>query len=129
MGIHGIGSDLIELERFGEALDRHGERMLERLFTEGERAYCETKRRPLPHFAARFAAKEAVAKALGTGIGRHAAWREIEVTRGEEGVPGVRLHGAARDFAAAAGIVRVHLSLSHSRGLALAQALAERASA
>ena len=111
-----IGVDLIEVARIGSALERHGERFLGRVFTERERAYCRC--RP-PELAVRFAAKEAVAKALGTGIGT-IEWREIEVVRGPSGAPSVELHGRARALAERLGLGRPLLSLAHTHEHAIA---------
>jgi holo-[acyl-carrier protein] synthase len=111
-----IGVDLIEVDRIASVLARHGERFLGRVFTERERAYCRC--RP-PELAARFAAKEAVAKALGTGIGA-VEWREIEVVRGPSGAPGLELHGRARAQAERLGLGRPLLSLAHTREHAIA---------
>ncbi|HEY3081985.1 MAG TPA: holo-ACP synthase [Chloroflexota bacterium] len=111
-----IGVDLIEVGRIASVLARHGERFLERVFTEGERSYC---RRRAPELAARFAAKEAVAKSLATGIGA-VEWREIEVVRGPSGAPSVELHGRARAVAERLGLGRPLLSLAHTHEHAIA---------
>ncbi len=94
------------------------------MFTAAEARYCEERAQPALHFAARFAAKESVAKAFGTGIGACAGWRDIEVVKSPAGAPEIRLHGAAAAFAAAAGITGVLLSLSHSKTYAVANAVA-----
>lgn len=124
--IVGIGTDLIEISRIEQSVDRFGERFLERVYTPGEIAYCRRKKQSAESFAARFAAKEAAAKALGTGIARGITWRELEVTR----LPGCRpelvLHGRAAELAAALGITHLALSLSHSRDLSIAVVVAER---
>ena len=121
----GVGVDAIEIRRVRDALTRTPT-LLTRLFTERERASCVTRCGDLRYggLAARFAAKEAVAKALGTGI-RGFAFRDIEVLTDERGRPSVELRGGARDAAAAAGIAQVHVSLSHSGDLAVANAVAE----
>jgi holo-[acyl-carrier protein] synthase len=111
-----VGVDLIEVGRIASALSRHGDRFLRRVYTESERAYC---RRRAPELAARFAAKEAVAKALGTGIGA-VDWHEIEVVRGPSGAPGLELHGRARALAERLGLGRPLLSLAHTREHAIA---------
>jgi holo-[acyl-carrier protein] synthase len=111
-----IGVDLIEVERIRAALDRHGERFLERVYTEGERAYCQGR---APELAARWAAKEAVAKSLGTGIGE-VEWREIEVVRAPTGAPLLRLHGRARELADEQQLGASLLSLAHTREHAIA---------
>jgi holo-[acyl-carrier protein] synthase len=113
------------------ALDAvHGLRFRDRIFTPGEQAYCETRgRRRAESYAARFAAKEAVMKALGVGWGAYASWTDIEVCRDEKGAPRIELAGAARETAARLGIVSIVLSLSHAAGLAAALVVAESARA
>lgn len=124
MRIHGIGIDVVEVGRIAEAIERHGEAFLARLFTAGERAYCEAQNVPAMHFAARFAAKEAVAKALGTGIGGDAAWLDLEVLRDPSGAPRIALNGDAAEFARAVGITSVQISLTHAKAYAAANAVA-----
>jgi holo-[acyl-carrier protein] synthase len=124
MTILGLGIDLVEVARIEQSIERHGERFLRRVFTEGEIAYCAAMKAPAPFYAARFAAKEAVSKALGTGIGAECGWLEIEVRRKASGAPFVVLHGAAADTARRLGIATVLLSLSHTRHSAIAQAIA-----
>lgn len=119
--IVGVGIDVMEIDRFAEALARRP-RLAERCFTAGEAAYCAAKPFPPQHFAARFAAKEAVGKALGRGMTR---WREVEVVRGR-GAPQVALHDHYAEWAARLGVTRITLSISHSRGVAIAVAIAER---
>jgi len=126
MMIYGIGIDVVEVERIEEAVERQGETFLNRLFTAGERTYCEKQKRPGLHFAARFAAKEAVSKALGTGIGGRAGWLEMEVIRGESGAPTMSFSGKAAEFLQAEGIAEVQVSLSHARDYAAANAVAIR---
>jgi holo-[acyl-carrier protein] synthase len=122
----GLGTDLIETKRVQESIERYGERFLERIFTEGEIAYCMRKRKNAAEsFAARFAAKEAGAKALGTGISRGVSWKEFEVRREVSGRPTLHLSGRAAELAEAMGVRRVQLSLTHSRELALAVVVAE----
>jgi holo-[acyl-carrier protein] synthase len=124
--IIGIGTDLIEIERIERSLQRHGEQFMQRVFTPGEIAYCQAKKKSAAEsFAARFAAKEAGAKALGTGISRGVSWREFEVTRAPGQRPELRLHGRAAEIAAARGVQRIHLSLTHSRELSMAVVVAE----
>lgn len=125
--ILGIGVDLVDVARIDAAIARHGEHFLRRVFTEGEIAYCAKMRAPGPHYAARFAAKEAVAKAFGTGIGDRLALNEIEVCREEAGAPFIVLHGAADDFSRERGVVKIHLSLSHTAASAVAQVVIEGA--
>lgn len=124
-GILGIGVDLVEVHRFAAVLARQGSAFVQRVFTEGERNYCGAKVVPAPFYAARFAAKEAVSKAFGTGIGSVLSWRDIEVYHLEGGAPAVRLHGKAEAFAVERGVKRVWLSLSHTETMAIAQVVLE----
>lgn len=119
--IVGVGVDLIEIERIAAALARRA-RFAERCFTDREAGYCLARAFPPQHFAARFAAKEAVGKALGRGMTR---WREVEVVRGR-GAPTVALHGHYAEWAERLGVTAIHLSLTHSRGMAVAVAVAWR---
>ena len=118
----GAGVDLIEIERVAGVLERHGERFLRRVFTPGEIAYCRGR---APNLAARFAAKEAVMKSLGTGF-RGVGWRDVEVVRAPSGAPSPRLHGRALWRAERLGVTEIAISLSHSRGFAVAFAVASR---
>jgi holo-[acyl-carrier protein] synthase len=121
----GLGTDLIETRRVQESIDRFGERFLERIFTAGEIAYCTRKKNAAESFAARFAAKEAGAKALGTGISRGVNWKEFEVKREASGKPSLHVSGRAAEIAAALGVRRIQLSLTHSREFAMAVVVAE----
>jgi holo-[acyl-carrier protein] synthase len=117
----GIGIDLVEVPRIREMLERHGQRFKERTFTAGEIAYCDACADPAMHYAARFAAKEAAAKALGTGLwAEGVAWTDIEVVREVSGKPQIALHGAAKQHAANANCL---VSLTHTRDLAMAQVI------
>ncbi len=120
MSVLGLGVDVVEVVRVAAALEVRGGALQEKVFTAGERDHCRTRTNPAPHFAVRFAAKEAVAKAFGTGIGARARWREIEVVNAPGGAPEIHLHGAAASFAREAGIKRILVSLSHSRDYAVA---------
>ena len=120
----GTGVDLVEIGRVADILARHRERFLDRVFTAAEAAYCRDRPFPAQHFAARFAGKEAVLKALGAAGPGSLAWREIEILRSAGGEPTVCLHGQARAAAAARGVERIHLSLSHSQAQAVAVAVA-----
>jgi len=125
--IIGIGLDLIEVPRIAQALSHptRGERFRARVYTPGEIEYCERRRRTSAQsYAARFAAKEAVMKALGRGFGGGIAWREIEVIRGR-GAPSIAVFGLAAKIAADRGIVRFHLSLTHTAETAMAYVIAE----
>ena len=115
-----VGVDIIEIERIEAALRRHGERFLQRLYTPAEQAYCRGR---VPELAVRFAAKEAVSKALGTGL-RGIAWREMEILGDERGKPVVHLHGLARARAEELGLTEFAVSLSHSQDYAVAFVLA-----
>jgi holo-[acyl-carrier protein] synthase len=122
----GVGTDLIETKRIEESIVRYGERFLERVFTPNEIAYCMRKRKNAAEsFAARFAAKEAGAKALGTGISHGITWKELEVLREPSGRPTLHLSGRAAERAERMGVRRMQLSLTHSRELAMAVVIAE----
>ena len=124
MGVFGIGIDIVEIDRIEDVIARHGQRFLEKVLTDGERDYCLAQARPAPHIAARFAVKEAVAKALGTGIGAELGWLDMEVVRSATGAPVLVLAGAGAGFARRHGISEVKISLSHARDYAAAQAVA-----
>ena len=121
----GIGTDLIETSRVRESMDRFGQRFLDRIFTAQEIGYCQRKKNAAESFAARFAAKEAGAKALGTGISRGISWKELEVRREASGRPTLHLSGRAAELAKAMGVQRTQLSLTHSRDLAMAVVVVE----
>ncbi|MFP6880746.1 MAG: holo-ACP synthase [Roseibacillus sp.] len=123
MKIFGIGIDVIEVERIEEAVEEFGDRFLERIFTAGERAYCGRQKRPAIHYAARWAAKEAVSKAFGTGIGGKLGWQDMEVCRRESGEPELVLHGRGGAFAGENGIQQVKISLTHAKNYAAANAV------
>jgi holo-[acyl-carrier protein] synthase len=119
----GTGIDLVENGRMEEMIRKWGARFKDRVFLAGEQSYCETKAFPFMHYAARFAVKEAVSKAFGTGIGA-IALLDIEVVRNEEtGAPSVRLGGQAEAIARASGVSKVLISLSHTRDYSVANAL------
>lgn len=120
MSVLGVGVDTIEIERIADVLRRRP-RFAERCFTDAEREYCQGKPYPPQHFAGRFAAKEAVGKALGIGMRR---WREVEVVRGR-GAPSVLMSGRILQRAEVLGVRTVHLSISHSRTDAVAVAVVE----
>jgi holo-[acyl-carrier protein] synthase len=122
MNIIGIGLDATEIDRIRQAIERFGDRFLQRVYTPGEIAYANRRRNPAPHFAARFAAKEAAMKALGTGQSQGVVWRDIEVLR-LAGPPQLRFHGAAARRLRAMGATRALLTITHSDTLALAQVL------
>jgi holo-[acyl-carrier protein] synthase len=114
-----VGVYLIEIDRVRRALERHGDGFRERCFTAGERAYCDSKPNPPQHYAGRFAAKEAVGKALGSGV--YFTWKEIEIVGRPK--PGVQLSGRTAHYAERTGAGRIELSMTHSRELAAAVAV------
>ena len=116
----GTGIDLLEVDRVRREIRRGGRAFLEAAFTPGEIAYCEGKRYPARHFAARFAAKEAVLKALGMGGLDLSVWRLVEVVRDAEGRPGIRLHGRVRAFARRRRVRSIAVSLAHTAAMAAA---------
>lgn len=123
--IIGSGIDLAEIGRIRQSMDRYGARFLDRVYTAAEQAYCRRKRNAAESFAARFAAKEAGAKALGTGISFGVSWREIEVVRQPGGRPTLKFHGRAAEIAARLGVVHSALSLTHTAELAMASVVLE----
>jgi len=123
--IVGTGIDITEVPRIAESIARFGDRFLQRIYTEGEIRYCESKANRTERYAARFAAKEAAMKALGTGWNHGVRWRDVEVSRLPGGRPTLVFHGKAAEFAAKLGAVRVALSLTHTREEALAQVILE----
>ena len=123
--IVGLGLDIAEIDRIEAAITRHGAPFIERLFTPDEVAYCEGYKNRFERYAARFAAKEAAMKALGTGWRHGVRWRDIEVTRGASGKPALRLEGVAREFADRLGVRNITVSITHSGNLALAQVIFE----
>jgi holo-[acyl-carrier protein] synthase len=123
--IVGTGIDLVEIGRIQHSMDRYGSRFLDRVYTAAEQAYCLRKRKAAESFAARFAAKEAGAKALGTGISFGVNWLEIEVVRAPGGRPTLRFHGRAAQIAAAMGVARSALSITHTANLAMASVVLE----
>jgi holo-[acyl-carrier protein] synthase len=123
--ILGTGIDIIEVERIESAHQRFGDRFLERILRASELAYCMSHKSPGPFLAARFAGKEAVSKAFGTGIGAHLGWQDIEICRKESGEPYVILHDKGKTLLEARGGKLVHLSLSHTQKHATALAILE----
>lgn len=118
--IKGIGNDIIEIKRMAQSIERHGQHFLNRLFTQREQDYCYKHKDPVPHFAGRFAAKEAIVKALGTGFGAHVGWHDIEVLNDEHGKPVVHLKPALEAQYGAGALL---VSISHSADYATAFAL------
>lgn len=123
----GTGTDIVSVQRVARLIEARGDVFLERWFTPGEIAYCTAKARPSLHFAARFAAKEAVVKALRTGGDGPVPWRSIEIDHDEHGAPVVRLLERMAVVAARGGVGRVQVSLSHCDEYAVAVAVADRA--
>ena len=123
--ILGTGIDIIEVERIVRAYEKFGSRFLERILRPGELAYCLSHKRPGPFLAARFAAKEAISKAFGTGIGGRLGWQDMEICRKESGQPYVLFHGKGQTLLAEQGGQNVHLSLSHTEKHATAVAILE----
>jgi holo-[acyl-carrier protein] synthase len=118
-----VGLDLIEIERIRAALDRYP-RFRERCFTDAERAYCDSRANPAQHYAARFAGKEAVGKALGFGVARAFAWKDVEIAGRPK--PSVRLSGQVQAWSARVGAGEIDLSMTHSKGMAAAVAVVEQ---
>jgi holo-[acyl-carrier protein] synthase len=123
--IVGTGIDVTEVPRLAAAVDRFGDRFLRRIFTEGEIAYCESKANRLERYAARFAAKEAGMKALGTGWNHGVRWRDVEVRRHPGHRPTLVFHGKAGEFAVRLGVRNIALSLTHTGEQAIAQVILE----
>jgi holo-[acyl-carrier protein] synthase len=125
--IVGSGVDMVEIARIRQSVERFGHRFLNRVYTAAEQAYCLRRRNSAESLAARFAAKEAGAKALGTGMSRGVNWLEIEVAREPGGRPTLRFHGRAAEIAARLGVARAALSLTHTADLSLASVVLEDA--
>jgi holo-[acyl-carrier protein] synthase len=125
MSVLGIGVDLVENTRIQHSLDRFGERFLQRVFTPGEIEYSQSMKYPARHLAARFAAKEAVSKAFGTGIGKAMGWKDIDVRRKSSGEPFVVLEGGAKSLADERGVSAVWITLSHTENHAMAMIVVE----
>ncbi len=125
MPIRGIGVDVVKVDRLVAALERFGERMERRLFTAEELAYCRSHHDPLPHLAARFAAKEAASKALGTGLSHGVGWKDFEVIQPGGRQPRLEFHGRGREVLEAIGGRAAHLSLTHDGGVAIACVVVE----
>jgi holo-[acyl-carrier protein] synthase len=123
--ILGVGTDIIEVARIRASYERFGERFVSRILLQNETDYCLSHKDPAPFIAARFAAKEAVSKAFGTGIGRSLGWLDIEVRRKESGEPYVELHGKGADLLKQRQGRRLHLTISHTTQHATATAVLE----
>ncbi|MBM3790648.1 MAG: holo-ACP synthase [Acidobacteria bacterium] len=124
--IIGVGVDIVDIRRMRRALERQDERFVRRLFTPAEAEFCRRHHDPVPYFAVRFAAKEALFKALGTGWSGGVSWLEVEVTREEQQAPSMTLTGKAEELSRSLGARTVHVSLSHSDESAVAIVILEK---
>ena len=123
--ILGIGIDIIEVARIASSYERFGERFVNRILLPDEIAYCRSHKNPAPFLAARFAAKEAISKAFGTGIGAALGWQDMEICRKESGEPFVVLHGKGKELFASRGAKQLLVSLSHTQNYAAVTAVLE----
>ncbi|PYX08195.1 MAG: holo-[acyl-carrier-protein] synthase [Acidobacteria bacterium] len=123
--IVGTGIDIAEVPRIAQAIARFGDKFLRRVFTDGEIRYCDAKANRIERYAARFAAKEAAMKALGTGWNFGVRWRDVEVCRQPGGRPTIIFHGTAAEFATKLGAAHIALSISHTAEQAIAQVILE----
>ena len=128
MTVLGIGTDIIECLRIAQMIERHGEQFINRVFTDYEVEYCRARKAATQHYAGRWAAKEAVLKALGTGWVRGITWRDVEVRNHADGKPTIALAGGAREACEKRGIAEMQISISHCRNYATAFAIALGAS-
>jgi holo-[acyl-carrier protein] synthase len=124
MNIAGIGTDIVECLRIAQMIERHGELFIDRVYTASEIEYCRSRKQATQHFAGRWAAKEAILKAIGTGWRRGISWRDIEVRNSEGGRPTVALRGGVREVVEQMGVAEVLISISHCRSHATAFAIA-----
>ena len=124
MQIIGIGTDIIECPRIGRMVENHGELFLRRIYTEREIRFCQARKHAIEHFAGRWAAKEAILKALGTGWTRGVGWTEIEIRSGDDGQPRVLVCGAAKEAAIRRKIGDILVTIAHCRTYATAYAMA-----
>jgi holo-[acyl-carrier protein] synthase len=124
MTILGIGTDITECLRIAQMIERHGELFITRVYTPAEIQYCQSRKQATQHFAGRWAAKEAVLNAVGTGWRRGISWRDVEILNQRGGKPMVALHGGVRDVAEELGVGQILVSISHCRSHATAYALA-----
>lgn len=123
--ILGMGTDLAEVDRIRHSIAQFGDRFLNRIYTEGERAYASGKANAAERFAARFAAKEAGMKAIGTGWRRGVTWRDFEVSNERSGKPSLKLSGVAREIAGQLGVSSISISLTHTKEMAFAVVILE----
>lgn len=124
MNVLGIGTDIVECLRIAQMIDRHGELFISRVYTPREITYCQSRKQATQHFAGRWAAKEAVLKALGTGWRRGISWRDVEIESFDSGKPRCTLHGGALEVAQRLGAREMLVSISHCRSHATALAVA-----
>jgi holo-[acyl-carrier protein] synthase len=124
--IVGIGVDIVDIRRVRRVLEKQADRFLRRVYSLGEQDYCRAHHDPAPYFAARFAAKEALFKALGTGWAQGVTWQDAEVQRDEKGAPRMSLGGRALEVSTELGARTIHLSLSHSEDAAMAVVILEK---
>jgi len=124
MNVLGLGTDIIECLRIAKMIEKHGELFLQRVYTEHEVGYCSSRKAANQHYAGRWAAKEAVLKAMGTGWSRGIRWRDIEVKVEVGGKPNVYIHGTAKEICNELGITDMLISISHCRSHATATAIA-----
>jgi len=124
MNVLGIGTDIVECLRIAQMIERHGELFINRVYTPTEIKYCQSRKSATQHFAGRWAAKEAILKALGTGWRRGISWRDVEVRNAPGGKPVVAMRGGARDVVEKLGVSQMLISISHCRSHATAYALA-----
>lgn len=122
--ILGLGTDVVEVARIERMIEDHGDHFLHRVFTAGEIEHCQPRREAAQHFAGRWAAKEAVMKALGTGFTKEVGWTDVDIGVRPSGQPYVRLHGSARNYATGLGIGEILISISHTKNIATATAVA-----
>jgi holo-[acyl-carrier protein] synthase len=127
MSVLGIGIDLVECARIQRSIDRFGDRFLHRVFTDGEIEYSMSMKFPARHLAARFAAKEAVSKAFGTGIGKEMGWRNIDIQKKSSGAPHLVFSGPAQELATKRGVTFALITLSHTEHHAMASVVLEGA--
>ena len=123
MNLLGIGIDVVEVKRIGSSMDEFGVKFVNRIFTKAEIAYCESQKRPVIHYAARFAAKEAIAKAFGTGIGKQISWLDMEINRQPSGEPKVIMSGEGEKYAEMMKVADIKISLTHAEHYAAANAV------
>ena len=123
MNLLGIGIDVVEVERIGSSMDEFKDKFVNRIFTKSEQEYCDSQKRPVIHYAARFAAKEAIAKAFGTGIGKEISWLDMEIIRQASGEPLVIMSGNGKNYADKLKVVDIKISLTHAEHYAAANAV------